>query len=127
MKNTNMVFGCLLLLISILVSGAASGGGRTTEVVIRIAPSVLHMDKDQGGEVTVHAGIPLGEVDTSSITLSGIPALHTKADARGNLVAKFNEDEVKAAISPPEATLTLTGLTVDDNPLEGSARVVVRD
>jgi len=127
MKNANMAIGCLLLLVATLVAGAASGGGRMTEVAIRIAPAVLQLDTVQGGEITVHAAIPLNSVDTSSITLSGVPALYTKSDARGNLVAKFDEGAIEALVSPPRATLILTGTTADGEEFTGSGVVGVRD
>ncbi|MBN1825450.1 MAG: hypothetical protein JW958_04220 [Candidatus Eisenbacteria bacterium] len=127
MKNTNRIVGGLVLVLALVISGSAIGRGSATDVTIRIAPSVLQLDTVQGGEITVHADIPLSRVDTFSVELSGVPALYTKADARGNLVAKFDENEIEALVSPPEATLTLIGLTVDGEPFTGSGVVGVRD
>jgi len=50
----------------------------------------------------------------------------TKADCRGELVAKFDEAAVKAIVEPPSATLTLTGMTIDGDEFSGSDTVKVR-
>jgi len=65
----------------------------------------------KGQWLTIHADIPLGVVDTASVYVNGVAVDWTKADAQGNLVAKFCLDDVLAVIAPPSATLTLTGTT----------------
>ncbi|HUU84484.1 MAG TPA: hypothetical protein VM243_13370 [Phycisphaerae bacterium] len=98
---------------------------RTAGVPIAIAPSTLILGRTQGGFVTVHAAIPYGQVDPGTLALDGVPVAWTKADNRGELVANFVETEVKAIVEPPDATLTLTGLTIDGQPFSGSDTVRV--
>ena len=58
--------------------------------------------------VTVHSNIPYLTVDTDSLTLNGIPAEYTKADAYGDLVVKFAQADIKNIVEPGMTTLTLT-------------------
>ena len=81
--------------------GAPSPDG----VIITISPRMLVLDRTGGDDVTVHTNIPLDSVDRASVELSGIPALTTFADDRGNLVAKFDDADVKGIVAPPAATL----------------------
>jgi len=83
------------------------------------------LNYDQGGTVTVHTDIPYSSVDKASLELSGIAVRGTKADSRGCLVAMFVEAEVKAIVSVPSTTLTLTGRTKDGASFAGSDTVLV--
>ena len=99
-------------------------GDSDTVVTIRIAPSVLILDKDQGGYLTVHAEIPYSQVKNDSVFLSETPASFTFSDNRGNLVAKFDEIQVKEKINPGNVTLELRGKTKDDTTFYGSETVL---
>jgi hypothetical protein len=94
-------------------------------IIIQVAPHVIVIDSD-GTWITVHADIPYSSVDGSSVTLNGVPAALTKADLQGNLVAKFDQADIKAIVAPPEATLELTGLKTDGEEFAGSETVEVR-
>ena len=110
MKNRNLtvVFVCLLVLG--VCGGMVFAGARTDDPLgIAVSPQNIILSSVQSGAVTVHTDIPLSSVDTSSLDLNGIPVSGVGADALGHLVARFPEDEVKAIVSPPGATLTLTG------------------
>ncbi|MCP4642345.1 MAG: hypothetical protein GY851_18005 [bacterium] len=122
------------LLVALCVIGIGVGfvaeqafcGNRSDDPLgVAVSPQTFLLRSDQGGEVTVHTDIPLAIVDRGSVELNGIPALYTKADARGCLVGKFSEDAVKAIVSAPKETLTLTGLTEDGMPFSGSDTVRV--
>jgi hypothetical protein len=76
--------------------------------------------------LTVHTDIALSAVDTSSLMLNGLAVSWTKADARGNLVAKFDIDEVKAMVAPGEAVFELTGVTTAGVSFSGTDSVPVR-
>jgi hypothetical protein len=93
-------------------------------VPIDIAPSMLVLDSP-GTCVTVHAEIAYGDVDHDSLLMNGVSPSYTKADARGELVVKFEREDIQNIVSPPEATLTLTGLTVDGTPFTGSDTITV--
>jgi len=95
------------------------------EINVKVSPNTIVL-VSEGTLVTIHTNIALSAVDTASLTLNGIPVAWTKADARGNLVAKFNQYEVKAIVSPPEATLELVGLKTDGTSFSGSDTVVVK-
>ena len=76
--------------------------------------------------VTVHTDIALRAVDSSTITLNDIGVAWTKADAKGNLVAKFKFKQIESIVTPPRVILTLKGLTKDGVPFAGSDTVPVR-
>jgi hypothetical protein len=83
--------------------------------------------------VTVHANIPLAEVKADSLALNGIAPVSVApvsvfADAQGNLVAKFCQRAIEdlEIVVPPEATLTLTGTDINDQPFSGSAVIRVK-
>jgi len=79
---------------------------------ITISPSTLVLSSPDT-IVTVHSNIPYGSVDTASLTLGGIPATFTKADACGDLVVKFSREDVQGLVDPGSATLMLCGLLKD--------------
>ena len=120
---------CVLsVAVGCLVSEASSRGSsatRSADIWIAVSPQTIVLGLDKGASVTVHTDIPLGVVDRTSIELSGVPSSYTKADSRGNLVAKFHQEEIEAIVSPPEATLVLTGMTEDGVPFSGSDTVRV--
>lgn len=96
------------------------------EVLVQVAPQTFILNTTQSGEITVHAEVPYSAVDTSSITLNGIPVTWTKADNRGELVAKFDESLVEAILEVPSTLLTLTGNRLDGTTFSGSDEVQVR-
>ena len=73
------------------------------------------------------SSLPFGSVDRSTLELNGLAVAWTKADSRGNLVAKFDIDAVKAIVEPGEATLTLTGAMLDGEPFAASDTISVKD
>jgi hypothetical protein len=93
-------------------------------IPIQVSPSTIVLDS-QGTWVTVHADIAYCLVDTLSVTLDGIPVKFTKADDRGELVAKFIDDEVKEELSPGTVELTLRGTMLDGTPFVGTDTVRV--
>jgi hypothetical protein len=99
--------------------------GDVIDVSVTVSPSTIVLGLDKGAAVTVHTDIPAGIVDGASVALSGVPAYLTKADACGNLVGKFRQEDIEAIVAPPAATLVLTGVTRDGVPLAGSDDVRV--
>ena len=91
---------------------------------ITVSPSTLVMGS-QGVWVTVHADIPYNVVDGITVTLNDVPVNFTKADNRGELVAKFQIDAIKGIVSPPSAELTLSGLTKDGVAFSGTDTIRV--
>lgn len=112
----------LLTLLGSLVFGQATYG---EEVAIVVSPSTLNIESE-GVWVTIHAEIAYRDVDTVTVALNGIPVEVTKADSRGELVAKFCFDEVKEIVEVGTFDLTLSGTTYDGEAFFGadSIRVV---
>jgi hypothetical protein len=106
-------------------SGVSAEAVSSTQISIKVSPNTIALDS-LGELLTVHTDIPLGLVDTSSLSLNGVEVAWTKADARGNLVAKFDLAEIKAIVEPPQATLQLQGLTNDGVEFSGTDTVTVR-
>ena len=103
------------LAATLILAGApgterAGAADDAVEIDIQISPGTVALDS-YGTWVTVHADISYWSVATVSLYLDGIPVRWTKADSRGDLVAKFALDDVKAILSPGTATLTLVGST----------------
>jgi hypothetical protein len=115
-----------ILAVSILVGVfSVAANAADIEITTKITPRALVLISE-GTVVTVHTNIAYYSVDTASLTLNGIPIAWTKADARGNLVAKFNQDDVKNIVAPPSATLELSGTTRDGQSFSGTDTIVVK-
>jgi len=141
MRISNLVHVSLaagLTLLLLVAAGCADSSNPTAavadtestrsgefEVAIAIAPATLVLGSP-GDCVTVHADIPYADVDPATLALSGVAPYLVKADSRGDLVAKFARISVEGIVSPPEATLTLTGLTLIGDPFVGSDTVEVQ-
>lgn len=115
----------ILCLVLVLVSGAAFSNSRTEDPLgIAVSPQTLLLSQSQGS-VSVHTDIPYGSVLLASLDLNGVVPCGTKADARGCLVAKFLENDVKAIVSPPSTVLTLSGVLNSGVAFSGSDTVRV--
>ncbi len=123
---TRYVSACVVLLSLGIVTTVTTA----EEITIQVSPSTINL-AHQGVWVTVHADIPYKGVVTATLELNGVAVAWTKADAQGNLVAKFAVDDVKDIIDEPSADLTLTGVveTVEDVaiPFSGTDTVQVVD
>ena len=116
----------LLMLLAVVGMPVAAAAD---EITIEVAPRTLNLDSD-GQVVTVHTEIDYWEVDVSSVFLEGVLISSWKADNRGNFVAKFLMDEIKAIDGlhiDDYNTLTLVGATVDGVAFVGTQEVMVID
>ena len=118
-----MVVALLVVVVYglVMANGASQGDG----ICITISPNTLVLDEVTGC-VTLHSNIPIGFVDRASLSLDGIAPYLTKSDNRGELVAKFDVDEVKAIVTPGQATLTLTGVLADGTIFSASDTIKVK-
>jgi len=97
---------------------------------IKVSPNVLNIGS-KGEVVTVHTDIAYSAVVGSTVTLNGVEISHWKSDDRGNFVAKFLMEEIKALFDPEKleggklCTLTLTGNTGDYKTFSGSQDILV--
>ena len=124
-----LVMAALALAIgtsAIMANKAADGEG----ICIVISPKTLVLSKNTAC-VTVHSNLPIGMVDCGSLLLDGVPPVLTKADSCGDLVAKFDDQAIKAIVQPGQTTLTLTGLAFDEfgvlAPFTASDTITVRE
>jgi hypothetical protein len=124
MKRSVVSFGLFAFLVISLVAGACYA--ETMEINIIVQPKTIVIASDSEW-LTVHTDIALSAVDTGSIMINDIPVSWTKADARGQLVAKFDINVIKASVTAPEATFVLTGLTTSGVPFTGTDTVPVND
>ena len=96
-------------------------------IEIDVAPNVLNI-QSESVVVTVHTDVAYSLVVGSTVFLNGVAISHWKADARGNFVAKFSSDEVKALdglkIDDYNA-LVLTGYTSDGDAFVGTQEIMV--
>ena len=97
----------------------------STEVGITIAPHALVLGVE-GTWVTVHTDVRYGSAVNTSLMLDGVPAAFAYADDRGYLVVKFTQGAIEAIVTPPDASLTLTGWFTDGTPFFGVDTILVR-
>ena len=112
-------------LIGLLTMSAVADTSADFEISIKVSPNAIVLDSE-GAWVTVHTDIALSAVDTATLTLNGIPVAWTKADAKGNLVAKLHQSDMKSILEPPQALLELAGSTKDGTRFAGSDTVRVK-
>ena len=100
MKSALLTVGIVTLFgVAVIATlpGAYAADDETETIDIKVSPSVIVLDSE-GTWVTVHADIRYWAVDTLSLFLNGISVTFTKADDRGDLVAKFCLDDVKGIL-----------------------------
>ena len=123
MKKFSLAAMAVLILL-----GFAVGSAFSDEIGISVSPNTINLDSD-GEWVTVHAAIPLQGVVTASLQLNGVVVALTKADAQGDLVAKFAVDSVKSIVSPGSAELVFSGVVEtpagEEVPFTGSHTIKV--
>ena len=117
------------LCVAVMALGAigmeAGAADADLEISIDISPKVFILGLDSAA-VTVHTSIKRGLVVASTVEMDGISATSVFADSRGYMVAKFPQSAVHDIVAPPEATLTLTGVTTAGQSFAGSDTVVVK-
>jgi hypothetical protein len=126
MRKAGLLSLGFVLATSALVLASAPILTATMGIAVEVAPRTIVLHADGPTWVTAHADIPYDQVDAGTVYLDGIPAMRTEADLCGNLVALFAGGDVKEMLEPGHQTLTLTGLTVDEEPFAGSDTVLVR-
>ena len=120
---TNLALVTVLILATAILNVAVAE--EPTTITIQVSPSTI-VASSLGGCVSVHAEIKYSLVDRQSLELNGLKPYAVKADSRGELVAKFNLDEVKAIVAPPSTILTFVGVTMAGEAFTGSDEVAVR-
>ena len=127
LSRMSLVTGCVLAvtLFWFLYPAAAL----SDDIQIDVAPNVLNI-QSQGEIVTVHTDIAYSAVVGASVFLNDVAIEYSKADARGNFVAKFVMDEIKTLdglIIGDYNTLVLIGYTTDGDPFIGEQEIKVID
>lgn len=79
--------------------------------------------------VTIHTDVPYGAVDAASATVNGtaVDVPYTFPDLRGNIVAKLDVSQVKAAVSGADSATVELVLVTGDGELAASQTVGVKD
>jgi hypothetical protein len=135
MRKTTLSLLSILFLFAIIAArpGAHQAPAEDLTINIQVSPSTILLVWNTQGDprITVHAEINLGTVSRVDVRLDGIEPLTTFADSRGDLVAKFAYEDLKALLDDSELTemeveLTLTGTLLDGTPFSGSDRVKVK-
>lgn len=126
MRKSYVVAAIVLLVVVcsglVMANKASDGEG----YCITITPKTLVLSSPDT-VVSVHSNIPYSSVDTVSLTLNGIDAIFTKADACGDLVVKFNQADVKDIVAPDSAILTLEGKLKSGEPFNASDTITVKE
>ncbi len=125
MKRSSLTILVLTLAVGLLGGYALSGPAVGDGDVIVISPQTIAINS-KATCVTVHTNLPFDLGKDLAWDLDGIPSYLVKSDDCGYLVAKFDSALVKAAVSPPEATLTLVGADGETVVFEASDTVRVK-
>ena len=94
-------------------------------VQIQVAPATIVL-KAPCPHVTIHAEMPYSSVADNTVQINGLDADATFPDDCGNLVARIAFEKITALVEPPEAQITLTGMTEDGVQFEGMDTVRVK-
>lgn len=119
----------LTALMLAVVTLASVGLASAEETTIRIAPNTLNL-RSAGTVVTVHTEVAYSLVDVYSVYLGGVAINSWKADDRGNFVAKFIMDEIKAIdglVLNDFNTFQFVGMTTDGEPIWGETEIMIVD
>jgi hypothetical protein len=125
--NTSVIAICLAL--GLVATSPTIG--RAQDETIKVAPDVLVISS-HGTKVTIHSNIPAGTVNVSTLELSidgigHLTPISTFADARGQLVAKFDMEEVKGLVAVPSAELTLYGVYFEGGDFSATDVIEVKE
>jgi hypothetical protein len=117
------------LLVAVLLMCAGCEETRPAfEITIDVAPNVLNL-QNNGEVVTVHTDLDYGSVQASTVYMNDVAISSWKADLRGNFVAKFVMEEIKALplVIDDYNTLVLVGTTTANEGFRGSQDILVVD
>lgn len=117
---------CVLLLAGLLLSPAIS---YSEDIEIDVAPNVLNI-QSSGTVVTVHTDIAYWTVVGSTVLLNDVEIQSWKADNRGNFVAKFSMDAIKALdglIIGEYNEFTMVGVDTDGDAFSGTQEIRIID
>ena len=129
LSRMSLFTGCVLAVALCLFLNPSATLGDEIQIEIDVAPNVLNI-QSESVVVTVHTDIAYSSVVGSSVYLNMVEINYSKSDARGNFVAKFLSDEIKA-LDGLEVdgynTLVLTGLTAEGDVFIGEQEIKVID
>ena len=134
MKKVTLGLLSTLLLFSVMAAAPSEGPNDDVEIGIQVSPSTILLDWKAKGDVkvTVHADVRysfFNEMETIDVWLENIPASYISSDARGDLVAKFNYDALKAHFGEDfvsgQAILEFSATDEDGNSYHGADEVRV--
>jgi hypothetical protein len=123
-------FTLLLLVGTVIIQPLPAATGEET-IEVQVSPSTIILLWEAKGDVkvTVHTDVSYGLFNDPdyevNVSLGGVAANYIKADARGDLVAKFDFDAVANLVDVGYAWLTLEAVDENGVSYTGSDRVRV--
>ncbi len=121
MRKVKVLFAliCIALMATMAPLASHADDTQPLHVIIDVAPNVINLGSSSTW-VTVHTDIPYDVVDCGTVALTvldcgEVPIELCLEDDRGNFVAKFNMNTVKALFETVdnEFTFVLSGATID--------------
>jgi len=134
MKKALPIVFIMLLLVTICytqIGHLSNAFAEDFEISIKLSPETVVLSNKAEGFCGIHADIGYWAVETSTLKLTSEHGeiIHidvAKADSYGDLIVMVNLEKVKAIVSPPSTTLTLSGYTNGGVLFYGSDIVEVR-
>ena len=111
-----------------IVLALFAGKAVADEIDVKVSPHTINL-ASKGAWITVHVAVPYNLVDRDHLELcvdgNPVAVAWSKADDRGDFVAKLNIQAVKDLVAPPTATFTVDGIARDGTVFFGSDTVKV--
>ena len=121
---------CIIMLALGLLLAAPATARQYFDGTMLVSPNTFILDH-MGLTVSIHTEVKASSVLKSSVVLHGvneasIPPLYITSDLRGNLVAKFDSDDVKMIVEVPRTELSLSGFFDSGETFTLKASIAVR-
>jgi hypothetical protein len=128
MKRITIIAFAIMILMGLI--GVSQADGRWEDEEITISPRVLVLDYS-GTRITIHTKIQASEVVGSSVYIEvnsagRVDPCSVFADDCGNLVAKFEVEQVRVFVQPPSAEIILHGDLVSGGKYSATGSIEVK-
>ncbi len=125
-----MLRKCIIVLALGLLLAAPATARQYFDGTMLVSPNVFILDH-MGLTVSIHTEVKVSSVLRSSVVLHGvngasITPLYITSDSRGNLVAKFESDDIKRIVEIPRTELSLSGFFNSGETFTLEASIAVR-
>ena len=125
-----MLRKCIIVLALGLLLAAPATARQYFDGTMLVSPNAFILDH-MGLTVSIHTEVKVSSVLRSSVVLHGvngasITPLYITSDSRGNLVAKFESDDIKRIVEIPRTELSLSGFFNSGETFTLEASIAVR-